>query len=389
VSPQPESDVLAELWRTHDAAWRDPALALSPWAGSSQDPRLLQARASGPWWETLDALGVTLLITREYEHLVVALSVQGGRPHQSFLPLPHPSGLAVQRRSGHVSLASTRNPNQVYELRPVEGGAGNSPVLLPVRSRIFPGALYIHDLAWIGDELYANSVGQNAIVRLSEDGSHERVWWPKAIERAGGPDFSRNYLQLNSIAAGKDVESSFYSASSDRMSSRRPGHRNFPVDGRGVVFSGATREPIARGLTRPHSARLHRRRVWVANSGYGQLGFLSDGQLEVVRRLPGWTRGLCFCGDVAIVGTSRVIPRFRQYAPGLDVARSRCGLHAIGPSGEPLGSLTWPYGNQIFAIDWLDRSLTSGLPLTGARGGRRRLSELFYGFDNPRRRRTR
>ncbi len=204
-------------------------------------------------------------------------------------------------------------------------------------------------------------------------GGHERVWWPRAIERDGRPDFSRNWLQLNSIAAGVDVASSFFSASAETISARRPGHRNFPVDRRGVIFSGATREPMARGLTRPHSARLYGGAVWVDNSGYGELGLAHEGGFEPVCRLPGWTRGLCFCEGVAFVGTSRVIPRFRQYAPGLDVKRSRCALHAVDAmSGAVLGSLTWPYGNQIFAIDWLPRSQSAGLPFPGGRTRRRR-----------------
>ena len=49
--------------------------------------------------------------------------------------------------------------------------------------------------------------------------------------------------------------------------------------------------------------------VWVDNSGYGELGFVSDEKLSVVSRLPGWTRGLSFHKDIAFVGTSRVIPR--------------------------------------------------------------------------------
>jgi uncharacterized protein (TIGR03032 family) len=393
----PAAGRLAALWQSHGEAWRDPASTLSPWGSAGVDARLLRARAHGAWWETIERLGVTLLVTREYEHLVMALSVVGGAPCVSHLPLPHPSGLAVDRRAGRVSVASTRNPNQVYELAPVLATLARGEVppadvrhrpLLPRRSTIYPGALYIHDLAYIAGELHANAVGQNAIVRLRGDGTHEPVWWPRAVERAGGPDFSRNWIQLNSIAAGPSVDSSYFSASSDTMSARRPGHRNFPVDRRGVVFSGATREPIARGLTRPHSARLRRGRVWIDNSGYGELGVIAEGRFEAVCRLPGWTRGLSFCRDVAFAGTSRVIPRFRQYAPGLDVERSRCAVHAIDcASGAVLGSLTWPFGNQIFAIDWLERSRSNGLPLTSARGGASRLDRLFYSFDNPRRRR--
>lgn len=393
---RPSPDDRDLLWQSHGEEWRDPTRVLSPWAGAEVDPRLLRARAAGAWWDTLDRLGITLLVTREYEHLVMALTVIDGRPMVSHLPLPHPSGLAVDRKRGVVSVVSTRNPNQVYELEPVRTSLTRDEVvspdigdrpLIPVRSTIHPGALYMHDLAYVGGELHANSVGQNAIVRLAARGGHEVVWWPRAVERDHRPDLSRNWIQLNSIAAGEDLDSCYFSASAEVMSARRPGHRNFPVDRRGVVFSGKTREPMARGLTRPHSARLHHRRVWVDNSGYGELGLASNGGFEAVCRLPGWTRGLSFCKDVAFVGTSRVIPRFRQYAPGLDLERSRCALHAVdSSSGMLLGSLTWPYGNQIFAIDWLNRSQSAGLPVPSARAGRRRLNRLFYSFDTSRRR---
>src|SRR5262249_1101699 len=144
--------------------------------------------------------------------------------------------------------------------------------LVPVRSRFLPGALYLHDLAMVGGALHANAVGQNAIVRIHEDGRWERVWWPRCVEARRGSLFGRNYLQLNSIAAGATLSASYFSASTDAPSPRRPGHRNFAVDGRGVIFSGATREPVVRGLTRPHSARLHDGRLWVDNSGYGGVG---------------------------------------------------------------------------------------------------------------------
>jgi uncharacterized protein (TIGR03032 family) len=193
---------------------------------------------------------------------------------------------------------------------------------------------------------------------------------------------SRNWIQLNSIGAGHDLASSYFTASAAGMSARRPGHLNFPVDRRGVVFSGQTREPVASGLTRPHSARLYGERVWVDDSGYGGFGYIDDGRLEVVAMLPGWTRGLCLCERTAFVGTSRVIPRFAQYAPGLDPQRSRCGISAVDlDSGRVLGSLHWPAGNQIFAIDWIHRSRSAGLPYV--KGERGAAGPLFYSFDPP------
>jgi uncharacterized protein (TIGR03032 family) len=383
---------LEALWPRHHAQWRDPAQILSQWREAEQtDPNLLAYRVRGAWWETLAETEATLLITREYEHLVMAVAANAAGPRLSYLPMPHPSGLVVDRVRRVVHVASTRNPNQLYELRPASGtlprrDAKGTPCeghpLVTVRSHFLPGCLYLHDLALIGKDLYANAVGQNAVVHLSENSQARPAWWPRCIERDGEPEFGWNQLQLNSIAAGKDLRSSFFSASTDAPSSRRPGHRNFPVDGRGVIFWGRTREAIARGLTRPHSARLHRGRLWVDNSGYGEVGVVERGHFLAVARLPSWTRGLCFCGRVAFVGASRVIPRFRQYAPGLEAATSECGVHALDTkSGRWLGSLTWPCGNQIFAIDWLPSRDSLGFPFR--MGGRRHAGQLkrfFYTF---------
>ena len=376
---------LEDMWSRHAAEWRDTAQVASQWREAEKtDPRLLEARASRGWWSTLERLGITLLVTREYEHLVLGMSA--GR-RSSYFPMPHPSGLAVDREAGAVYVASTRNPNQIYTLKPLTEMLERRDVkvprrvgapLMPVSSAFYPGSLYIHDLAMVGGQLHANAVGHNAVVRIGEGNCFERVWWPKCIERGGAPVFDRNHIQLNSIAAGASLGESFFSASSEEIGRLRPGHLNYPVDGRGVIFSGATREPICRGLTRPHSARLRGREVWVDNSGYGEVGWVRDGRLEVLRKLPGWTRGLCLVEDVAFVGTSRIIPKFARYAPGLEAGSSVCGVHAVCcKSGRVLGSVEWPYGNQIFAIDWIGAEVCEGFLFGGARGRREVL--VFYG----------
>ena len=379
---------------THEVQWRDPAQVVSQWSEAGRaEAGLLRTVARGRWWQTLAEHDITLLVTREYEHLVLALSPE--HRTQTYLRIPHPSGLAVDRERGVVHLASTRNPNQVFQLAPVTGLLERGDVrlngeltlaedrpLIPVRSTVLPGSFYIHDLAMVGRRLHANAVGQNCVVRLNDDGTFQRAWWPRCIETARGPEFSRNHLQLNSIAAGPDLRRSFFSASADRMTQRRPSHRNFPVDRRGVIFAGSTREPIARGLTRPHSARFHGRTLWVDNSGYGQLGIVGGGKFEAQLELPGWTRGLCFHDDVAFVGTSRILPRFRHFAPGVDARRAMCAVHAVDVKrGAVVGSLEWPAGNQIFAIEWVPTSLTRGFPYRAGRRPSERERVLFYAFQ--------
>ncbi len=387
------SGSLDSLWSSHSAVWRDCAQVVSQWEdASSVNPSLLKYRTYGRWWEVLSKLQITLLIGREYEHLLLALSC-ADKPLISHMPMPHPSGIAADRNQGIVYVASTRNPNQIFKLAPAGGYidrldskpciAPDRP-LVPVQSTFFPGCLYMHDLALIGRRLYANAVGQNAVIEIDEDGSYKQVWWPSCIDSASGPMFAQNHIQLNSIAAGSSLETSYFSASSSQISKRRPGHKNYPVDKRGVIFGGATRDVVAQGLTRPHSARLNgttgSAELWVDNSGYGEVGIIKDERLEVVTELPGWTRGLAFCSDIAFVGTSRVIPKFRQYAPGLDVDSSVCGVHAVDvKSGKVLGSIVWPSGNQIFAIDWLPIKQTTGFAFSASlkQGDRK---ALFYTF---------
>lgn len=381
------------LFEAHAQALRDPAQVAGAGA-AAVDPRLLLHHVQGPFWQTLAAAKITVLLTREYEHLVLALSAPQGKPRVSYLGLPHPSGLAVDLKRQRVHVAATRNPNMVFDLAPLAGlqkrgdspgplGLGARP-LWPVRARYYPGSCYFHDLALIGGQLHANAVGQNAVLRLPEAGGYQRAWWPKSIEGPSGPRFGRNELQLNSIAAGKDLASSYFTASVAAPVRVRPGQLGFKVDRQGVVFSGRTRRPVAGGLTRPHSLRLHRQRLWVANSGYGELGLVQDDAFVPVFKLPGWTRGLALHQDLALAGTSRVIPRFKAYAPGLDVGASRCGLHLLDTrTGRSMGSLTWPWGNQIFAIEAVPAAFTLGFAQVAGRPQPRALTRLAYAYAPP------
>lgn len=376
------------LWAHHHADLRDPHQIVSQWRQASDvDPALLAHRVRGAWWDVLEQSGLTLVVTREYEHLVLAMSCPGGRRRVSYLHLPHPSGLAVDPQTNRLHVASTRNPNVVFTFAPCSAQAGRPGadeelrgLLLPVRAHYLPGCVYTHDIALVGGQLHANAVGMNAVVRIEEGGGFAPVWWPKSIDSASGPRFERNYLQVNSIAAGPSVEESFFSASAEAPSARRPGHLNWAVDRRGVIFSGRTREVVGRGLTRPHSARLRGGEVWVDNSGYGELGRIAGGAFEPVLKLPGWTRGLYFHGDLAFVGTSRVIPKYRRYAPGLDPDRCETGLHAIDlRRGAVLGSILWPAGNQIFAIEGLPAAAAPGFPFgPGSPASGKRRVELFF-----------
>lgn len=384
-----------QLWEKQGLAFRDPVeVMIGNYHTNGVVSQSLKYKIYGSFLEILSKLKITLLVTREYEHLVTSITVSKNNMfRQSFFILPHPSGLAVNRKTKSVYIVTTRNPNQIWELKPTKDFLEriDYPVyenaehyLMPSRVIYMCGAYYLHDLTFVGDRLYANSVGQNGIVEINFDQyvSEKIVWWPKCIEDENGkPNHSANFLQLNSISGGESLEKAFFSASSNHISYRRPGHRNYPVDRRGVIFSGKTREVFATGLTRPHSARLYKNRIWVDNSGYGEVGYIDSGFFKPVITLPGWTRGLCFKDDVMFVGVSHIIPRFRMYAPGIKTEKQLCGVYAIDiKKNVIIGSILWPYGNQIFSIDWINNTVSTGFPFEKVKKIPKKIISNFYAY---------
>ena len=139
-------------WREQDLAWRDPLQVAAQWMPTTHiDPVIFNYGESGEFFSILEAFQITLLVTREYEHLVMAITTSQRGPEFSYVPLPHPSGLAIDRKREVVYIASTRNPNMVFEFMPTNGtihrldvksdhqnGSYRKP-LMPYRSRYLAG----------------------------------------------------------------------------------------------------------------------------------------------------------------------------------------------------------------------------------------------------------
>jgi uncharacterized protein (TIGR03032 family) len=105
----------------------------------------------------------------------------------------------------------------------------------------------------------------------------------------------------------------------------------------GVVIETAGGEIVAGGLSMPHSPRLYDGKLWLLNSGTGELGVIDPaaGTFTAACFCPGYARGLAFIGRHAIIGLSR--PRRNQTFAGLALderlrekdAAARCGLLVV------------------------------------------------------------
>jgi uncharacterized protein (TIGR03032 family) len=83
----------------------------------------------------------------------------------------------------------------------------------------------------------------------------------------------------------------------------------------------------------PHSPRWYDGRLWILESGLGALCTIEvdTGVVHRIGTVPGFARGLCFAGDYAIIGLSRV----REHAfDGLPLTKGRkdelrCGIWVV------------------------------------------------------------
>lgn len=223
-------------------------------------------------------------------------------------------------------------------------------VFLPA-TRYTTGDIRIHDLAWAGNELWAVNTFFSCLCTF--DGEHNFVprWRPSFISALAGED----RCHLNGLAV-VDNEPTFVTAlgESDNASGWRTNKRNG-----GILLHVDSDEILVRGLSMPHSPRWYDGRLWVLESGTGRVCIVEPetGSVEVFAELPGFTRGLDFCGPYAFVGLSQV----RETAvfsdlPICEAGRERhCGVWVLDlRTAETVAFLRFAGSVQeIFAIQVL------------------------------------
>ncbi|GAB5489206.1 MAG: TIGR03032 family protein [Parasphingorhabdus sp.] len=161
--------------------------------------------------------------------------------------------------------------------------------------------------------------------------SFKPIWKPEFISKLAPED--RCHLNGLAMAYG---EPKYVSAvcRSDVVD----GWRDRRHDG-GIIIDVETNEILTDGLSMPHSPRFHAGRVWLLNSGTGELGWLNplDNAFTPVAFFPGFLRGLAFHNDHAFVTLSK--PRHGRFE-GLELdkrlaekdADAWCGIQIISLS---------------------------------------------------------
>lgn len=194
------------------------------------------------------------------------------------------------------------------------------------------GNVDIHELGIRdnGKILFVNTL-YNCLCELSLTHSFKPVWKPEFISEIVAED----RCHLNGLAM-VDGKPKYVSAVS--RSNVADGWRDDLHDG-GLIIDVESNAILAESLSMPHSPRFHDGRVWLLNSGSGELGWLDpdDHSFVPLAFFPGFLRGLVFHNDHAFVTLSK--PR-KEHFEGLALddrlkekdSEAWCGVQIVSQS---------------------------------------------------------
>jgi uncharacterized protein (TIGR03032 family) len=265
-----------------------------------------------------------------------------------------PMGLAAD---GPRLLLATRHevilladaPALARDFRPEDPGRYDA-LYLP-RVRYCTGDLNVHDVAFGRGGPWVCATRFSCLARLSPEYSSVPAWHPPFVSAVVPED----RCHLNGLAVADGVPRYVTClGETDTPGGWRPGKA-----GGGVLVDVADGSVRLRGLSMPHSPRWHGGRLWLLDSGRGELVVADPGAgaREVVCGLPGYLRGLCLVGPYALVGLCQI--RERHIFGGLPVqqrhAKLLCGVAVVDArTGGTVGLLEFTAGCQeIFDVAWL------------------------------------
>ncbi|MFK8115240.1 MAG: TIGR03032 family protein [Rubripirellula sp.] len=320
--------------------------------------------------EILSQLGISLLVTTYQAGKLVMLRPENGVLNTHFRLFDKPMGMAVQ--PNRIAIGSAM---QLWEFHNIPAvcerldTARDATDELPAReaSRFphdacflprvahFTGDIDIHEMSWIDDDVVFINTRFSCLARRSGTYNFEPVWRPSFITQYIPGDC----CHLNGMAI-RDGNIDCVTALG--MTNEPGSWRANKKDG-GVLIDVASSEIIAHGLSMPHSPRWYDGKLYLLHSGTGGFGVVdpATGKYESIVELPGFTRGLSFCGPLAFIGLSQV--RETAVFGGVPIAEREldertCGVWVVNiQSGEIVAFVKFEDAVQeIFAVEVLHGS---------------------------------
>lgn len=299
----------------------------------------------------LNQLGISLVVSTYQAGKVIVVRPDGEVINTHFRQFKKPMGIAANYEKMAIGTGS-----QIWDLRNVPAAAnklepiGKHEACYLPRNIHITGDIDIHEMAWAGDELWFINTRFSCLCTLGHPNSFVPRWRPHFIT---GYDLT-DRCHLNGLSL-KNGKPKYVTALGE--TDTPAGWRQNKVNG-GILIDVETNDILTRGLSMPHSPRWYRERLWVLESGKGSLATvdLNNGKLTTITKLPGFTRGFDFWGNLAFIGLSQV--RETAVFSGMEITQlneRNCGVWVVNlNTGELVAFLRFEAGVQeIFAVSVL------------------------------------
>jgi uncharacterized protein (TIGR03032 family) len=303
--------------------------------------------------DLLEKNGLSLLVSTYQAGKLMAVRAGQGQMWTLLRSFERPMGLAVKDSRQFVlgtrlQIWDFRNaPNIARQVEPVGKHDG---CFIP-RISCVTGDILGHEMAWAGDELWIVNTLFSCLCTLNAEYSFVPRWKPAFVTALAPED----RCHLNGLVV-VDGQPKYTTALGETDTAE--GWRPNKASG-GVLLDIRSGEVISRGLSMPHSPRVHMDRLWVLEGGTGRLQVVdaNTGKRDTVAELPGFVRGLAFYGPYAFVGLSKI--RETALFGGLPIAARvdelQCGLWVIDVTiGETVAFMQFQLGvDEIFGVEVL------------------------------------
>ncbi len=297
----------------------------------------------------LTHLRASILVTTYQAGKLLVLGAKDGKLQISFLDYDQPMGLAVSK--DRIAIGTRKQIHFLVPAHETQQNRNEYDGCFVPRSSFYTGSIHGHDLGWGHEGLWIVNTLFSSLATLHEDFSFVPQWRPKFISEL----IDQDRCHLNGMAM-LDGRPKFVTAMS--QTDTAAGWRANKASS-GVIMEVPSGRVVCQQLSMPHSPRLYSDRLWVLNSGHGSFGYVepSSGTYQTVEQLPGYTRGLSFCGQFAFVGLSKI--RETAIFGGVPIAERRdelrCGVGVIDlTSGRTVATFQFLSGvTEIFAVEAL------------------------------------
>jgi len=308
------------------------------------------AAEHGELADWLASSGGSLAITTYTSGKLVLVSSSEGKLRTRQRRLPRPMGIAI--RDNRLAIATQTKILLFQSAAAKSVSQGSSDAVFALKQEYDTGKLNAHDVAFGRRGIYFANTRFNCVARASAQKKFIRVWQPPFLEELVALDC----CHLNGIGLrdGRPAMATAFCETAQRGSWREEDRFT-----QGVLLDVQQDCVVTRGLCMPHSPRWHEGRWWLCNSGHGTLVTFdpSTGNCQEVCALPGFTRGLCFVGNHALVGLSKIRRKHVLDAPPVRGRHAHlfAGVALVDTTtSRQLGSLEFIQGGrEVFDIVFL------------------------------------